>query len=317
MAKEGSVSGKYATIDLSAASDNIAYNVVALLFPFEWFRYLADVRSPLYFVRGTAPQKYEKFSSMGNGSTFAIETLIFSALCHAAGSTGFSVYGDDIIIETEFVDILVEALEFLGFSVNQKKSYTSGPFRESCGGNYFDGVDITPFYLRGWAKSKSAWCHNVNGLVGVSKVSGLVWDLLAGVVREEQLPLVPFNGISTSGVWITPGAALSRGLIKTKHRRSLWIPRYKALGSKDDTMHIEDTRTEFMWFITKDKPQWLVGAGVMRVRFLFLKESDPRSGFEGSRITTSTRVVRKWFRWIPPAVTLPSHLYWWEELTLL
>jgi hypothetical protein len=75
-AKHGSIHNNNVTVDFSQASDTIAYNAVQLVFPIDWLGYLNDVRVPCYrgvFGSGT----YSKFSSMGNGSTFTIETLIF------------------------------------------------------------------------------------------------------------------------------------------------------------------------------------------------------------------------------------------------
>jgi len=95
----------------------------------------------------------EMFSSMGNGFTFELESLLFYAISKAtAFCTGvrgvISVYGDDIIVPTALYDDLVWTLGWCGFSVNPEKSFSSGPFRESCGGHYFNGRDITPIYLR-------------------------------------------------------------------------------------------------------------------------------------------------------------------------
>jgi len=95
--------GSLATIDLSSASDTVAYELVRWLLPENWFALLDALRSPLTYVEGKWVH-LEKFSSMGNGYTFELETLIFASLCHAcgAGSSGvdFLVYGDDIIVPT-------------------------------------------------------------------------------------------------------------------------------------------------------------------------------------------------------------------------
>jgi hypothetical protein len=95
----------------------------------------------------------EMFSSMGNGFTFELETLIFYSVARTCayfrGISGvISVYGDDIICPSMLADDLTWVLEYLGFTVNTEKSFVSGPFRESCGGHYHNGVDVTPFYLR-------------------------------------------------------------------------------------------------------------------------------------------------------------------------
>jgi hypothetical protein len=132
LAYEGSISNNYSTIDLSAASDTVSYNTVAWLLPRPWFLYLARARSSFGRVSLNGDYiKYAKFSSMGNGATFCLETLIFASACYAVGSRTFSVYGDDIIIEPKHVPDLLALLAFLGFSVNREKSHIDGPFLKS------------------------------------------------------------------------------------------------------------------------------------------------------------------------------------------
>jgi len=55
------------------------------------------------------------------------------------------VYGDDIIIDSSLSTTLIEILAKCGFEVNKGKSFVaSNAFRESCGGYYFRGFDVTP-----------------------------------------------------------------------------------------------------------------------------------------------------------------------------
>jgi hypothetical protein len=127
LAKEASVHGQMCTVDLKAASDRLALNVIHLLFPRGWVDYFLATRSPCWKDADGAYRPYHKLSSMGNGYTFTIETLVFATLCKAIGSKDFSVYGDDIIIETDLFEPLVDALQYLGFEVNQEKSHVSRP----------------------------------------------------------------------------------------------------------------------------------------------------------------------------------------------
>jgi hypothetical protein len=152
LAREGSLHGHLATIDLSSASDSISYGLVQALLPPIWFSLLADSRSPVTVIDGEV-HKNEMFSSMGNGFTFELESLLFYAIARATayfrGVSGvISVYGDDIIVPTDLAEDLVHCLSFLGFETNVSKSFWSGDFRESCGGHYVSGYDITPFYVR-------------------------------------------------------------------------------------------------------------------------------------------------------------------------
>jgi len=167
MAREASRSGSHATIDLEAASDSISYELVRFLLPRDWFELLDSLRSPFTLVRGKWV-KLEKFSSMGNGYTFELETLIFAALAKACGGvdlgSDFSVFGDDIIIPTEFASDLVSVLKFCGFSLNEKKSYLSGSFRESCGGDFFDGASVRAHNLENDPCNPEDWISLANGL---------------------------------------------------------------------------------------------------------------------------------------------------------
>lgn len=149
LAKEGSLRGFLATIDLSSASDTVAREVVRALLPESWYGALDLCRSKIGEIDG-APFVYEKFSSMGNGFTFELESLIFWALaksaCVISGTPEMvSVYGDDIIVPVDAFDTLEEILTFFGFSINTRKSFREGPFRESCGKDYYDGYDVRPF----------------------------------------------------------------------------------------------------------------------------------------------------------------------------
>lgn len=154
LARKGSIDGSLATVDLSSASDTIAFELVYDLLGVDFAHWLRYGRTGTAILDGEEIS-LEKFSSMGNGYTFPLETLIFYALAYAsAREVGASVkevnaYGDDIILPSSAVDLLYSTLRALGFVVNEKKSYSSGPFRESCGADYYMGQDIRPLYLKG------------------------------------------------------------------------------------------------------------------------------------------------------------------------
>lgn len=153
-ARLGSLFGNLATVDLSMASDTIAYWLVRRLLPADWFDALNELRAE----RGVLPSgefiAYQKFSSMGNGYTFELESLIFWAICSCVIETlglkdrRLGVYGDDIVISVHAKDLLERVLDYAGFKVNTSKSHWEGPFRESCGKHYHSGVEVTPFYVR-------------------------------------------------------------------------------------------------------------------------------------------------------------------------
>lgn len=155
LARDGSIGGHLATVDLSSASDSISSGLVLdLLWKSDaWFELLDALRTPVVDYRGSS-YRLEKFSSMGNAFTFELESMIFYALavcaCEHLGLTteNVSVYGDDIIIPVQAVGLLYDVLEACGFTVNAAKSFYSGPFRESCGTDWLDGIDIRPHFFR-------------------------------------------------------------------------------------------------------------------------------------------------------------------------
>ncbi len=147
----GSKTGHLATIDLSMASDTMSRELVFQLLPIDWALYLDSIRSQYTLWPNNSWVRNEKFSSMGNGFTFELESLIFYALASAVGSD-VSVYGDDIIIRTEHFDDTKSVIEWAGFSLNERKSFSKGNFRESCGCDCFAGLDCTPVYLRSLPK---------------------------------------------------------------------------------------------------------------------------------------------------------------------
>lgn len=155
LAEWGSKDGYLATVDLSSASDTVCYALVMELLPSDWFHACDLTRSPFGMFPDGRTITYEKFSSMGNGYTFELETLLFLALSTAVQrvateglATFASVYGDDIIVPSSVYTSLVSVFSELGFSVNVRKSYAAGNFRESCGMDYYRGFKVRSYYLK-------------------------------------------------------------------------------------------------------------------------------------------------------------------------
>jgi hypothetical protein len=156
---ERGVTSDLATIDLSMASDTLSLSVVKSLFPDRWVELLLLARSPCTTLPGGKEYELEKFSSMGNGYTFELETIVFLAIAIYCNGKEFdrnsvSVYGDDIIVPSRIAPKVVETLKLFGFSVNVSKSFLAGRFRESCGADYYDSVPVRPFFLKRSSSSK-------------------------------------------------------------------------------------------------------------------------------------------------------------------
>lgn len=170
----GSITDEFATIDMSSASDMFHPKLVRKLLPPGMYDAMIRIRSP----RTQLPDKrwvhLEMMSTMGNGFTFPMMTLIFVALIYAVrlrkgGPKRYidwnrtCVFGDDIIVPKSEVSELIDVLQGCGFLINHEKSYLSGPFRESCGGDYFNGHDVTPVYLKQLSTNSQVYT-SINGV---------------------------------------------------------------------------------------------------------------------------------------------------------
>lgn len=189
LAKEASCSNRYATIDLSGASDTISLKICEMLLPPAWYNLLLDLRTPKGDLDGTVA-RFDKISSMGNGFTFALESLIFGALARCAmrrsGQIGESaVYGDDIIIPVGAVPFLFSLLDLCGFTINKEKSFVDGPFKESCGCDSYLGYDVRPVFLKHEIKTVSDlfYLHNVF----VEKEQSLEWSWCVEFEQTKKL----------------------------------------------------------------------------------------------------------------------------------
>jgi len=164
LARWGSKTGEYATIDLSEASDRVSLRLVELVFPQAWVECFAACRSETTDLPNGKVVRLNKFAPMGSACCFPVEALVFWACAEAScmdvrttgadrrrsarTSSSIYVYGDDIICPTEKFDRVIDGLESIGLVANRTKSYSAGPFRESCGGDFHLGVDVTPVRVR-------------------------------------------------------------------------------------------------------------------------------------------------------------------------
>jgi hypothetical protein len=207
-AYQGSVDDSLATIDFKAASDTISIETVRLLLPPTWFSVLDAARSRLY-VLGKDSAVSQKFSTMGNGFTFELESLIFLAIglacCEYLGldDDSVSIFGDDLVVPSECVPELTAMCTFLGFTINTEKSFSSGYFRESCGSYYFDGVDVKPIFLKSdpryardlfrLANAVRTLSHRHAFMLGCDRKFYRVWSLLVHLLPSTLRLLGPVS----------------------------------------------------------------------------------------------------------------------------
>ncbi len=217
LAKAGSEDGSLATIDLASASDTIALGLVELLLPDDWVTAIKLCRSPVGTLPDGTKIRYQKVSSMGNGYTFELESLIFWALTSSVVShsgddeRGVAIYGDDIVVPTASSNELVRLLEWCGFKTNSDKSFTIGPFRESCGKHYFRGHDVTPIYIKDYVDDleRKLWlANNIKRLAHIhlgwghgchGRLLGAYRALRSTLPRGYQQPSIP-DGFGDGGL---------------------------------------------------------------------------------------------------------------------
>lgn len=188
LAKQGSIDGALATLDLSEASDRVLNEHVKLLFKC-WpnlNQAAQATRSSKAHLRGFGVDEtipLTKFASMGSALCFPVEAMMFQSIIFAAIGMALNtpltrriinsfegkvrVYGDDIIVPTDYVGPVIQALEAFGLKVNLDKSFWTGKFRESCGGDFYDGDWVTPVYVRREFPRKRADVQEIISLVSL------------------------------------------------------------------------------------------------------------------------------------------------------
>lgn len=177
-AKSASIHSMYATTDLSSASDTISVALVNRLFPADWLEILHKSRIGTVELPDGRLIESKTFCTMGVGYTFPLQTLVFLSLLKSLSLTLYgklrstiSVYGDDMIYPSYLHPHVVELFREIGFVINNEKSFTDGYFRESCGGDYYRGVDVRPFQPRNGATNVGPKAYEavlykyVNGLL--------------------------------------------------------------------------------------------------------------------------------------------------------
>lgn len=188
LAMQGSLDNSLATIDLSAASDTVSWQLIQdSLYDTELLADLSRCRATRTLVpnpefgsiqysdewdgerwvrrykldnRRTIRMVPAMLSSMGNRITYPMECAVFIACIDVANHfcgvdtpvrdlpvNMYGCVGDDLIVPADIAQALILVLTSVGFTVNEEKSfYGIEYFRESCGGEYYHGIDISTVY---------------------------------------------------------------------------------------------------------------------------------------------------------------------------
>lgn len=149
-----SVTKEYATVDLSDASDRVSLALFRSLFP-------SDIVDAFEACRSVATQlpdgriiALKKFAPMGSSLCFPVLSMtVWSLSCAALRSiglddSGVKVFGDDLVIPTTGLRVVERVLSAAGLVVNKDKTYCNSHFRESCGMDAYNGIQVTPIRVK-------------------------------------------------------------------------------------------------------------------------------------------------------------------------
>jgi len=152
------------TIDLSDASDTVSLALTRKLLTFlpNIWKCVCFIRDRNVEVLGTV-YPLHMVSTMGCGFTFPLQTFIYlslvkacyrylrvpeSAIWRGGVLRVLGVFGDDIIVKASVYPLVLSTLTELGMTVNGSKSFCDGPFRESCGTDWYRGRNIRGVYIK-------------------------------------------------------------------------------------------------------------------------------------------------------------------------
>ncbi len=243
LARLGSRDGSIATIDLESASDSFSMSLAQDILPGWFFDLLVMYRTPATLIQGERVA-LNMVSTMGNGFTFPLQTMLFASVVRAvarsmdtrlgrACSRGakWGVFGDDIICPTEMSDRVIRLLTLIGFRINREKSYTEryGRFRESCGGDFYMGHNVRGVYIKTLQTPQSRYVA-INLLNEWSARWRIPLPRVVGYLQDSvrHLAVPPFAPID-SGIRIPNQLTLNRyGLWLSSNRHSFLYRYYQA-----------------------------------------------------------------------------------------
>lgn len=238
LARQGSMTSgpsSAVTLDLSMASDTISRRLCMELLPPEWYDYLMALRSPSGLLDERL-FKYEKISSMGNGFTFALESLIFASIIYGVGReklgefdfSACAVYGDDLIVPKYLAEDVIVHLKKAGFALNIDKSFVQGPVRESCGADWLEGRPVRPINLTKTPTNLKELFTDINRL---KRILSLRYGVETSTVETQLQRYVPSKFKTLVGPYSDEDFdSYLHSNKKTTYKYGLW--RFKRLISR-------------------------------------------------------------------------------------
>lgn len=210
--KKGSVNGSWATLDMKDASDRVSLKLVMSLFESVPALKLALLvsRSDATTLPSGRVMELHKFAPMGSATCFPVESIVHYVLAVSSIAYGYRipikkairsvlVYGDDLVIHTQYANYVMEILTSFGLRFNERKCFICGPFRESCGVEAFKGINVAPIrWRKPWSKrldavSIQAFLDFASQLYsrGYCRAAEEVWKRLE--VQLGSLPTTPLD----------------------------------------------------------------------------------------------------------------------------
>lgn len=235
------------TIDLSSASDSMSLKMLEFFLPRDFVSWLKDLRCEAGF-RGGERVTLNMVSTMGNGFTFPLQTMFFACIVSAAARVNgvalvrtrghtlgnFSVFGDDIVCPKAIARDVLRLLRLTGFKVNTEKTFVEGPFRESCGRDYYRGHDVRGVYVSKLQTQQHRFAL-INALNLWTAKTGLhLSNTVQYLLRSTKYQPVPVFENDDAGVKVP--YSLVEGLRRSKryssilYRRDVARPKFLSIG---------------------------------------------------------------------------------------
>jgi hypothetical protein len=154
LCEQGSRDGSFGTIDLSSASDSNGLSLFEkIVRPCFLKRAVLSSRCEVAVLPNGDIENLRMVSTMGNAFTFPLMTILLASAVRACldltdPGADYSVFGDDLVVPIRSYHFLIRMLRKLGYLPNDDKSFSSGPFRESCGHDYAYGQFVRGVYIR-------------------------------------------------------------------------------------------------------------------------------------------------------------------------
>lgn len=250
LAQSASRHRQLVTADLSDASNCFTHEMVNRLIPRRWYTELK--RGMIRHVKvGDRTIQMTSFMAMGIGYTFPLETLMFygvlkalAELCNVSGR--ISVYGDDLIYPRKLHPYVVRMFPKIGFHLNIDKTFCNDNFRESCGGDYYHGVDVRPYQPEQVGKVMSRMEYLV-----------FLYKTLNGLCRRWDPCEIP------SSVHY-----LIREIVNVGGRVMLVPPGFP------DTAGFKTSETRLPWYVPFTGPRWDVKSQSLAFPYISTTKSD-------------------------------------------